>query len=112
GNEIGQVVENLLAEEKYIPETQTFAATLARAAWADHQAADQIITSMSADWPLERIGKVDLSILRLAFYELKEGSTPASVVIDEAVELAKKYSTTEAAKFINGILGTYLRLRK
>jgi transcription antitermination protein NusB len=112
GNEIGQVMENLLAEEKYIPETQKFSAVLARAAWADHEAADKIITGMSADWPLERIGKVDLSILRLAFYELKEGSTPASVVIDEAVELAKKYSTTEAAKFINGILGAYLRLRK
>ena len=112
GNEIGQVIENLLAEEKYIPETRDFCKRLATAAWADHLAADKIVQNMSADWPLDRIGKVDLSILRLAFYELKEESTPASVVIDEAVELAKKYSTTEAAKFINGILGAYLRLRK
>jgi N utilization substance protein B len=45
----------------------------------------------------------------LALYELQQSDTPASVVINEAVELAKKYSSQEAAKFINGILGAYLR---
>ena len=64
---------------------------------------------LAIDWPLDRIGKVDRSILRLALQELSMKETPASVVIDEAVELAKKYSSAEAAKFINGILGAHLR---
>ena len=106
---IDEALKNLLEEEKYIPETVEFAQKLARAAWDKIKENDKIIEKLSVDWPLDRIGKVDHSILRLALYEIDAGETPASVVIDEAVELAKKYSSREAAKFINGILGSYLR---
>lgn len=106
---IDEALKNLLEEEKYIPETVGFAQKLARAAWEKIKENDKIIEKLSVDWPLDRIGKVDHSILRLALYEIDAGETPASVVIDEAVELAKKYSSSEAAKFINGILGAYLR---
>jgi len=60
---------------------------------------------------LERMGGVDRNILRLSLYEIREGKTPLQVVINEAVELAKKYSSNEAAKFINGILGAYIKDR-
>ena len=100
---------NIIEAEKFIPETVAFAHKLAQESW-EHQAEnDQIITALAIDWPLERIGKVDRAILRLALQELRAKETPTSVVINEAVELAKKYSGEEAAKFINGILGAYVR---
>lgn len=110
GIDINQSLKNIFSsEQELVPATVSFAEQLARAAWANRDASDQIISELAIDWPLDRIGKVDRSILRLALFELKEKETPASVVVDEAVELAKKYSSPEAGKFINGILGTYLR---
>lgn len=106
---IGEALDNILEAEKFIPETKEFAGKLATEAWEKRAESDKIIEKLSIDWSLPRIGKVDRSILRLALYELKSGETPPSVVVDEAVELTKKYSSKEAAKFINGILGTYLR---
>ena len=71
---------------------------------------DEIISQYSNGWKLSRIPKVNISILRLAVYEMKYiESVPNSVAINEAVELAKKYSGKEDASFINGILGAYSR---
>ena len=110
GIEIDEALKNIFSsEQELVPATVEFAEKLARAAWADRDGSDRIITSLAIDWPLDRIGKVDRAILQLALHELKSKETPASVVVDEAVELAKKYSSPEAGKFINGILGTYLR---
>ncbi len=67
---------------------------------------DSIISSAAKGWSIERMAKVDLAILRLAVYELKFSSlTPKKVVINEAVELAKKFSSDNAPSFINGVLG-------
>jgi N utilization substance protein B len=109
--DINQSLRNILEAEKFIPETEDFAKSLALATWENRSASDAIIEKLAIDWPLPRIGKVDRAILRLALQELESGETPSSVAIDEAVELAKKYSSQEAAKFINGILGSYLRGR-
>jgi N utilization substance protein B len=109
GSDIDAALKNILEAEKFIPETEAFAKDLAKEAWKERGDSDKVIESLSVDWPLDRLGKVDHSILRIALCELKSGETPPSVVINEAVELAKKYSGEEAAKFINGILGAYLR---
>jgi len=109
GNDIDEALKNLLESEKYIPETAEFAKKLIAPVWENRAELDAIIKKLSIDWPLDRISKVDLSILRLALQELRTGETPPSVVVDEAVELAKKYSSAESAGFINGILGTYLK---
>ena len=71
---------------------------------------DGIISRFAKGWKLERMSRVDLSILRLALCEINylDGVTPA-IAINEAVELAKKYSADNAPSFINGILGTYIR---
>lgn len=106
---IEEALANILAEENFIAETKEFASKLAQESWKRKKESDKIIEKLAIDWPLERLGKVDRSILRLALCELELKETPASVVIDEAIELAKKYSSEEAAKFINGILGTYLK---
>lgn len=71
---------------------------------------DAIISTHSKSWKLERIAKVDLAILRLALYEiLFMADIPAKVTINEAVELAKKYSAEKSYQFVNGLLGGYLR---
>lgn len=67
---------------------------------------DQIIASHSEGWNLNRIGKAELSILRLAVYEMKYDDTiPEKVAINEAVELSKIYCSEEAKGFVNAVLG-------
>jgi len=65
---------------------------------------DSRITSKSANWRLERMPAVDRNILRMAIYEMSREETPAAVVIDEALELARQFSGEESVSFINGIL--------
>ena len=109
GDSIENSLKNVFTAQEFIAETTGFAEVLARAAWENRAENDKIISALATDWPLERLSRVDHSILRIALQELKEDQTPNSVVVDEAVEMAKKYSSEEAAKFINGILGGYLR---
>lgn len=109
GSDPETALKNISDNEKFIPETVEFATQLAKAAWDEREELDKTISSLAIDWPIDRIGKVDRSVLRLALHELRKQETPPAVVINEAVELAKKYSSQEAAKFINGILGAYLR---
>lgn len=69
---------------------------------------DALIAKYARGWTLERISKIDISILRLSIYEiLKRDDIPFSVSVNEAVELAKKYSSDEAGSFINGILSKF-----
>ena len=73
---------------------------------------DDLIESYSKGWKLDRLAKVDLSVLRLAVAEmlyLKDGSIPPAVSINEAVELAKSFGTEGSASFVNGILGRIIR---
>ena len=67
---------------------------------------DEEIKEAAPAWPISKLNKVDLAILRLAIYELKHEKTPPKVVIDEAVELAKEYGSENSPSFINGVLGT------
>lgn len=68
---------------------------------------DQIIQKSAPDWPIDKISKVDLVILRVAIYEIIFGKkTPVKVAIDEAVELAKEFGNDTSHKFVNGVLGT------
>ena len=74
---------------------------------------DTIIEESAPEWPLTQIHKIDLAILRLAVYELLfEPDTPAKVVIDEAVEIAKHYGSENSGSFINGALASALTLTK
>ncbi|MEN8908292.1 MAG: transcription antitermination factor NusB [Clostridiales bacterium] len=69
---------------------------------------DKLIENYSKGWKLSRLSKVDLSILRLSIYEMKfRNDIPFNVSINEAVELAKRFSGEEAGAFINGILGKF-----
>jgi N utilization substance protein B len=79
---------------------ETAEAVAARAAELDAR-----ITEASADWTADRLGAVERNILRIAIHELETGVVPRPVAIDEAVRLAKRYATDEAARLVNGILG-------
>ncbi len=71
---------------------------------------DTLLEELTEDWSLERLASVDRNILRLATYEiLYEPEVPPSVSIDEAVELAKKYSTEDSGRFVNGVLAALVR---
>jgi N utilization substance protein B len=86
-------------------ETRTFAAHLARGTVAHLEAIDPLISAGAEHWRLARMAIMDRLIMRLAVYEfLHGGETPRAVVINEALELARTFSTDEAVKFINGIL--------
>lgn len=74
---------------------------------------DQYIQAVAPEWPVARLNKVDLAILRLGVYELLiEKKIPPKVVIDEGVELGKKYGTENTPKFVNGVLGKLLERRQ
>ncbi len=73
-------------------------------AWRDVEDLDSRIEAVSEHWSVSRMAVVDRAILRLALYELLNERTPAAVVLDEAVELAKRYSTEKSGAFVNGVL--------
>jgi N utilization substance protein B len=89
--------------------TRKFATELFEGAAAKADASDKLIEQFARDWKLERFAAVDRSILRLAIYELKAGTAPPNVVLDEALELAKKFSSPESVPFLNGILDAILK---
>ncbi len=67
---------------------------------------DKKIAGSAPDWPIDKLNRIDLAILRLAVYELEQKEAPPKVIIDEAVELAKEFGSDNSASFINGVLGT------
>ena len=71
---------------------------------------DEAIAAAAPEWPIDKIAKIDLAILRLSVYELTvEKKEPPKVIIDEAVEIAKEFGNENSAKFVNGALGTILK---
>jgi N utilization substance protein B len=82
-----------------------FAASLASAVAERAEKLDRRITEVSDEWPADRLGTLERNILRIGVYELEEKTVPPEVAINEAVVLAKRYATEEAARLVNGILG-------
>lgn len=70
---------------------------------------DQKIALAAPEWPIAKINRIDLAILRLAAYEFTFGQEPVKVIIDEAVELAKQYGSEKSPQFINGALGAMVK---
>jgi transcription antitermination protein NusB len=90
-------------------EPDAFAARLASAVAAEAPTLDARISAASEDWPADRLGTLERNILRIGVHELEEGAVPAEVAINEAVLLAKRYATDDAARLVNGILGRIKR---
>lgn len=92
---------------KAAEQTRLFANHLFEGAARNAVELDEIISKHAVNWRLERVAAIDRAILRLALFEIRAVDTPHKVVIDEAVELAKKFSSEESGGFVNGILDTY-----
>lgn len=77
---------------------------LALLVWEFKDCADDAISEHTPDWPTHRQPPIDRNLLRLAWYEMAHGGTPAKVAINEAIELAKEFGTEKSHQFINGVL--------
>ncbi len=95
----------------YEGEVDSYTLQLAEAVSAHAAGLDARITSASDDWTADRLGAVERNVLRVALEELDEGDVPVEVVLDEAVTLAKRYASEDAARLVNGILGKLVRER-
>ena len=93
----------------YEGEVDTYTRELADAVTEHAAVLDARITSASDDWTADRLGAVERNVLRVALEELDEGEVPVEVVLDEAVTLAKRYASEDAARLVNGILGKLVR---
>ena len=106
----GQSPEELLAGLVVSPDP--FVSSLVRGVSVRQEEIDTIIGEHSRDWPLSRMPAIDRNLLRLAVFELTDDDgAPVGVVIDEAVELAKLYSTEDSGRFVNGVLAAIARDR-
>ncbi|HEX4962125.1 MAG TPA: transcription antitermination factor NusB [Thermoanaerobaculia bacterium] len=93
-----------------VEEAFEFAQELVRGTIDNQQRIDDLIRSQADNWRLERMPAVDRNILRLAVYEmLHERDTPKLVVLDEAIELAKKFGSEQSGRFVNGLLDGLLK---
>lgn len=104
--ELDEQIELYISElEKPTIEEYSYLTSRFQAIVAKLEEIDAILSEASSGWKLNRMGKVDLTILRLAVYELRfDDDIPGKVAINEAVELAKKFGGDESPSFINGVL--------
>ena len=104
------VTERALGE-LYEGEIDTYAQGVTQAIVRDAEELDRRITEAAAEsgWTADRLGAVERNILRIAVHEVEGEDVPDEVAIDEAVTLAKRYATDDAAKLVNGILGRIVR---
>lgn len=92
---------------KAADKTRAFANKLFEGAAKDVTTLDEIIVKHCDNWRFERLAAIDRAVLRLAIYEMRVADTPPKVVLNEAVDLAKKFSSEEAGGFVNGILDAF-----
>ncbi|MGI6554046.1 MAG: transcription antitermination factor NusB [Bacillota bacterium] len=105
GSDIQEAFENSNGELNLDPHSRKFAQVIASGTWVQREEIDRLIGKYTRRWKIERLAAIDRNILRLAVFEMTtQPDIPHEVSINEAVELAKKYSTDKAASFVNAIL--------
>jgi transcription antitermination protein NusB len=93
----------------YEGEIDPFSLELAESVIERHEELDARITAAADEWTADRLGSLERNILRMAILELDRGAVPVEVAIDEAVSLAKRYSSEDAGRLVNGILGRIVK---
>jgi N utilization substance protein B len=104
---MADLVNGQKLREGYAPDEFTIKAVAG--VLRDRETLDVELEAHSRGWPLDRVAPLERSILRLALWEIRGEVSPPEVAIDEAVRLAKRYSTDEAGAFVNGVLGGIVR---
>jgi len=111
--DLGPEIVEFLRESTKEPEVYFFARRLTEGVWAWREEADRLIREAAEHWRPERMAVLDRNILRLAAYEISRCSDiPPRVAIDQAIELAKRFSAAESGAFVNGVLDKILRIVK
>lgn len=112
-SEVEGAVQHVLEDDEASAADVEYVLRLVRGVVADQSAIDEMLEENVQGWKLDRIAKVDLSVLRLAVYELMhERDVDIATAVDEAVELAKSFSTDDSGKFVNGVLARVLPVIK
>jgi len=107
---MASVPEEIEELETIEEEGVDFARQLAKGVLAERKRIDKVIAEFAKGWSLSRMAAIERNVLRIALYEIMHlPDIPASVSVDEAVEITKHYASDESGKFVNGILGGYLR---
>lgn len=104
GEEALEEIDAFFEQEKAPPSVREFAVQIVegcRARWKD---LGKAIQKVASNWALSRMAVIDRNVLRIGAWEILLGDTPPAVAIDEAVDLAKKYSTAQSGAFVNGVL--------
>lgn len=101
--------ELITSDEALTRDDRAAAAELADQAYAMRTEADAIASELAPNWPTSRQPAVDRALLRMGWCEMKTGRAPARAAINEAVELAKRYSTERSPAFVNGVLDKMMR---
>jgi len=110
GSDVLYRLDEFFRENEPDDSIRKLAAEWSKKTWENLSECDELITASTIRWKLSRLSSVDKSILRLAAYQLKFCSDiPPKVVINEAIELAKKFSTAQAPAFVNGVLDAVLK---
>jgi len=109
GDQLARMFWSELSDGELEPGAQEFATRLAMGALAHLDDVDEKIKSRAEHWRISRMALVDRNLLRLAVYEFLHEPTPRTVIINEALEIARRFSTWEATQFINGILDAIKR---
>lgn len=99
-----RIMQNFWKLARAAESTRKFADQLFEGAVTEATSSDKLVEKLSENWRLDRLATVDRNILRLAIYELRFGTAPPKVVINEALELAKKFSSADSPAFLNGVL--------
>jgi len=110
GNQPDQIIDTFEELQKSKPSTREFATRIFRGTVDHLPQLDEMIQNQAENWRLSRMAGVDRNIIRMSVYEfLHEDDTPKLVIIDEAIEIAKRYGTQKSPQFINGILDGILK---
>jgi len=109
-NPSAQIVDTFEELQKSKPNTREFATKIFQGTIDNMEKIDEMITAQADNWRLSRMAVVDRNIIRMSIYELlNEPDTPKLVIIDEAIEIGKKFGTQKSSQFINGILDGILK---
>ena len=111
GHDAIVVLERILDDRKIVGDSRGFARDIVEKVLENFSSVDNIIGKLASDWPLTQIAVVDRNVLRMAISELRWCSekVPEKAVLNEAVELAKRFGSESSPSFVNGVLGSHMK---
>lgn len=111
-NAAADALAQTLGDGSNVADERGFVKELVFGTLEHEEQSDAVIGPLLEGWTIDRLPTIDRIVLRMSVYELRHHSeTPAAVVLNEAVELAKKYSTDDSGRFVNGVLASAIRTR-